>query len=186
MQSLSEYIAESKALHQNVNIEEKLIVNKDYDPDNNDEIINTIKDILHSDEQDNDTFINYPGGKLKEYVKDLVKDIVIRLDLLSNFIKYIDSNDKEVNDWFKDADCSKGAYMDFSGNRFSNEFLDTIYYELWEPLITQKQHDDFFKTPITTNGIVYFYSCKYKNYIISFSEDTDEGEILGCIIVKRK
>ena len=27
MQSLSEYIAESKALHQNVNIEEKLIVN---------------------------------------------------------------------------------------------------------------------------------------------------------------
>ena len=173
MQSLSEYI------------EEKLVVNKGYDPDKDDEIINVIRDILHSDEQDNDTLINYPGGKLKEYVKDLVKDI-ITLNRLTNFLKYIDSNDKKVNDWFNDADCSEGAYMDLSGNRFNNKFLDKIYYELWEPLVRQKQADDFFKTYITENGIVVFYSCKYKNYIVSFIEDTDEGEILGCIIVKRK
>ena len=166
-------------------IEEKLIVNKSYNPDNNDEITNTIQSILHSDEQDNDTLINYPGGNLKEYVKDLVKD-TIKINWLTKFLKYIDSNDKKVTDWFKDADCSEGAYMNLSGNRFNNEFLDKIYYELWKPLVRQKQADDFFKTYITENTIVVFYSCKYKNYIVSFIEDTDEGEILGCIIVKRK
>lgn len=173
MQSLSEYI------------EEKLIVNKGYDPDKNDEIVNVIRDILNSYEQGRDTLIKYPGGKLKEYVKELAKDIVT-LNRLTKFLEYIDSNDKKVNDWFKDADCSEGAYMDLSRNRYSNEFLDKIYYELWGPLVRDKQADDFFKTYITENTIVVFYSCKYKDYIVSFIEDTDEGEILGCIIVKRK
>jgi len=171
MQSLSEYI------------EEKLIINKGYDPDRNDEIVNAIKNILNSDEQDSNTIIT--GGKLKKYVKDLVEDIV-SLNRLTKFLKYIDSNDKKVNDWFNDADCSEGTYMNLSRNRFNNEFLDKIYYELWEPLVRQKQADDFFKTYITENTIVVFYSCKYKDYIVSFIEDTDEGEILGCIIVKRK
>lgn len=171
-------------------IEEKLIINKGYDPDNNDEIVNAIKDILNSDEQDNDTLIHYPGGKLKEYVKDLVNDILVKdaitLVRITKFLKYIDSNDKEVNDWFNDADCSEGVCMDLSRNRFKYEFVDKIYYELWEPLVRQKQADDFFKTYVTENTFVVFYSCKYKNYIVSFIEDTDEGEILGCIIVKRK
>jgi len=166
-------------------IEEKLIVNKGYDPDRNDEIVNAIRDILNSDEQDSDILIHYPHGKLKEYVKDLVKD-VIKVSWSTKFLKYIDSNDKKVNDWFNDADCSEGTYMDFTGNRFSGKFLDNIYYKLWDPLVERKQADDFFKTYITENTIVVFYSCKYKNYIVSFIEDTDEGEILGCIIVKRK
>jgi len=171
-------------------IEEKLIVNKGYDPDNNDEIINTIKDILNSNEQDGDTIINHPGGKLKEYVKDLVNDILAKDAItsarLTKFLEYIDSNDKKVNGWFNDADCSEGVCMDLSRNRFKYEFVDKIYYELWEPLVRQKQADDFFKTYVTENTFVVFYSCKYKDYIVSFIEDTDEGEILGCIIVKRK
>ena len=47
MKSLQQHIAESKALHQNVNIKEKLIVNKDYK--------NTIYDI--NDFIDNDKFV---------------------------------------------------------------------------------------------------------------------------------
>ena len=115
-------------------IEEKLVVNKKYDPDKNDEIVNTIKDILNSDEQDNDTLIHYPSGKLKEYVKDLVNDILVKdaitLARITKFLKYIDSNDKKVNDWFEDADCSEGVYMDLSRNRFNNEFLDLLSFLL--------------------------------------------------------
>jgi len=175
-----------KSLQQH--IEEKLIVNKGYDPDNNDKIINVIRDILNSDEQDSNTIIT--GGKLKEYVKNLVNDIlakdVITSARLTKFLKYIDSNDEEVNDWFNDADCSEGVCMDLSRNRFNNGFVDKIYDELWGPLVRDKRADDFFKTYVTENTFVVFYSCKYKNYIVSFIEDTDEGEILGCIIVKRK
>lgn len=54
MKSLRQYIAESKALHQNVNIDEKLVINKNYKiynyhPKNKDELLNVIKEHYDND-----------------------------------------------------------------------------------------------------------------------------------------
>lgn len=187
-QHIAENIVESKALHQNVNITEKLRVNKNYKLE--DEIIELINSITASDEQDTDTWIKANGHnyKLSDYILDMCGDHVsvyvnyeiVDFDDAEKFLKKIRNDANKIdNDRYGD-----GVFIDIMSQRFTEE-MEQMVKDLYEKV--EELGDNVYELHIIAkDGEIALNIWVYNGYKICTLERTDDydTDVLAMIIVE--
>ena len=138
MQSLSEYIAESKALHQNVNIEEKLIVNKDYKAVSNvfGEIIKITISLDGWNKTDKESISNcFKEWGIDNIIKYNIKTVNVNVIYDTNRDGSLDIeiqiNDKKYNASFIEDNNNSGMYTVSKTNINIKSFKNAEIWDEW-------------------------------------------------------
>ena len=138
MKSLTQHIAESKALHQNVNIEEKLIVNKDYKAVSNvfGEIIKITISLDGWNKTDKESISNcFKEWGIDNIIKYNIKTVNVNVIYDTNRDGSLDIeiqiNDKKYNASFIEDNNNSGMYTVSKTNINIKSFKNAEIWDEW-------------------------------------------------------